>query len=171
MESQRPVLKLIPSKLDRALDKLCILGLIILWIFTITEYLKLPEVIATHFNTAGEADNHGSKTTLFILPVIITVVVPGMTLLNKYPHIFNYTQKITEENAVQQYTIATRLTRTIKLIITVFALFLMFEITRSATSNSSKLQWWAIPIFMFSMIIPVIISLYWFKNGKKKHNG
>jgi hypothetical protein len=38
-----------------------------------------------------------------------------MTVLNRFPHIFNYTTTITEENALREYTRATRLVRYLKL--------------------------------------------------------
>jgi len=35
--------------------------------------------------------------------------------LNKYPHVFNYLKKITPENALEQYTNATRMIRFLNL--------------------------------------------------------
>jgi uncharacterized membrane protein len=138
---------------------LSLLGLVFIWIFCIAEYAKLPEIIPTHFNVQGEADDHGSKASIFILPAIISLVYILLTILNKYPHLFNYPQTITADNAKEAYTKATQLLRIIKLIIIVFTVIIMLDMVRSAKDGHSKLTWWIIPVFILAMIIPVIISV------------
>jgi len=83
-----------------------------------------------------------------------------LTILNRYPHIFNYPQSITEANAKAMYTSATTLLRIIKLIIVVFTMLIMIEMIRSARAGHSQLTWWFIPAFVLSLLIPVVISIY-----------
>lgn len=170
MTYNRPIIKLTVSRFDRILDSLALSGILLMWIYTISAYGKLPDIIPVHFNVQGDVDNYGNKATLFILPAIITIVVAGMTLLNRYPHIFNYLQKITEDNAVHQYTIATRLIRIIKLVIVIFSLIILYDIISSAKATHSTLGWWLIPGFMLSMLLPVFVSIYLSSQGKKNNN-
>ncbi|MEP7165982.1 MAG: DUF1648 domain-containing protein [Ferruginibacter sp.] len=102
MNFERPILKIKPSGTDILLDRLSSLGLIFLWIFTVVQYSKLPDTIPIHFNASGNIDNYGNKLSIFLLPAIISIVFVGLTILNKYPHIFNYIHKITAENAVNE---------------------------------------------------------------------
>lgn len=46
-----------------------------------------------------------------MLPVTSAILFPGMSLVNRAPHIFNYPVRITSENALIQYTNAPRLIR------------------------------------------------------------
>ena len=169
MQFERPILKLIPSKFDKALDWISLAGILFLWVFTISEYSTLPAIIPTHFNFDGTIDDHGSPSTLFIIPAIITVVVSGLTALNNFPHIFNYMRRITPENAREQYTMATRLLRVIKTIITIFSIMLMFDTVHAAKTGHSLMKWWIIPIFMVLMIAPIFISF--FLTRKKDRGG
>ena len=168
MNFDRPILKIIPSRTDILLERLSILGLAFVWIFTIIQYLKFPNIIPIHFNAKGFANNYGDKTIIFLVPTIISVIFIGITILNKFPHIFNYIKKITAENALTEYTKATKLLRVIKLIIVVFTVILTIDICESAKAGQSKLPWWIIPIFMISMILPIFISLYPSSKNKEK---
>jgi uncharacterized membrane protein len=171
MSFERPILKLTPTKSDILLDRLSLLGLLFSWIFTIFQYSKLPSIIAIHFSSNGNADNFGDKATIFILPAIISIVLIGLSVLCRYPHTFNYMQKITKENAIIEYTKATRLIRIIKLIIVAFTVILTFDIIQSAKAGHSNLPWWIIPVFIFSMISPIIISVSLSSNNRQKHGG
>jgi len=141
-----------------------------LWIFVFVQYAALPATIPIHFNLKAEIDNYGSKATLFILPVIITIVVAGLTILGRYPHIFNYPKKITAANALEEYSKATGLLRIIKLVIAVFSLIILFFIVQSAKAGHSTLPWWIIPLFMMAMIIPVVITIISSFSNKKQLN-
>jgi uncharacterized membrane protein len=166
MTFERPTIKLIPSRTDILLDRTCLWIIIALWIFTIVQYCALPATIPIHLNAKAEIDNYGSKATIFLLPVIISIVVGGLTILNRYPHIFNYPRSITAANAVQEYTRATRLIRIIKLIIVIFTLLISFFIAQSAKAGHSTLPTWILPVFMIAMIAPIISTV--FSSAKKK---
>lgn len=159
MQTRRPIIKLKLSKSDKFLEWFSFACLAITWIVTLTQYSSLPSTIPIHFNFKGEIDNYGSKSTLFLLPAIITVVVLLLTFLTTKPHIFKYPTKITEENAERQYRNATGLLRIIRTVISIFSILFIMEIIRSAKLQHSTLKWWILPLFILSMIIPVFISL------------
>ena len=82
---------------------ICIIGSVI---YVISEYQHLPDTIPIHFNALGEADNWGSKTTVFISPGIGILIFIALYFVSKYPHVFNYPFPITEENASRIYPVA-----------------------------------------------------------------
>ena len=86
-------------------------------------YPKFPDTIPTRYNHVGHIDEFGGKENILILAVSATIFFVGMTLLNQFPHIFNYPTKITDDNAQRQYTTATRFIRYFK-----FAIVLLFWI-------------------------------------------
>ena len=96
-------IKLTLSDADKVLEILGWLLLIVLWIIVIAKYSALPEIIPTHYDAAGNTNDTGPKATIFLFPAIATVLFISMTLLSKYPHIFNFPRPITESNARRQY--------------------------------------------------------------------
>lgn len=66
-------------------------------------YAWLPDSIPTHFNLAGQPDAWGSKGSVWMLVVVNIVIVGGLTLLSRYPKVFNYPAPVTEENAQTLY--------------------------------------------------------------------
>ena len=117
MIEPRPKIQLILSPSDRIIENMGWSLLIFLWGFTFYAYFILPEIIPTHFNIKNQVDAVGTKTFIFVFPVLGTVVFFGLTFINQYPHIFNYLRPITAQNAEQQYRNATGLVRFLKLFI------------------------------------------------------
>jgi len=113
----RPKIKLVLTTTDKVFEIIGWLALLMLWILTIINYSNLPNMIPIHYNGAGQADGFGGKGVLFMLPLIASVLFIGLTLLNKFPHVFNYPTSITTENALRQYSNATRMIRYLKFII------------------------------------------------------
>ena len=126
MDFERPVIKIELSPADSLIEKLVFWGLAILWMYTIYAYFNLPATIPIHYNLKGEIDGYGHKVTILILPLVMSIVISGITFINKYPHYFNYSSTMKTENAAQQYTLATRLLRNIKLSIVIITFLICF---------------------------------------------
>lgn len=156
---KRPVIKLHLSFFDRLTETAGWILVILLWSFTIYVWFKLPDMIPTHFNAAGKADGHGSKETLLVLPVIGSFVFALITLLNKYPHIFNYAVKITNDNAERQYTLATRMMRYLKLCILLIFLSITILTFLISTGKASGLGQWFLPATLLLIFLPIIYML------------
>jgi uncharacterized membrane protein len=138
-----------------------------IWILILYNYYKIPERIPIHYNIFGKADNFGGKANILILPIISTILFIGLTILNKFPHIFNYLETITKENAPSQYTNATRTIRILKLVIAIIFGLIVFQ-TLHNTNTDNGLGIWFLP-FMFGVIfIPLIYFLI--KSAKTKNN-
>lgn len=114
------------SVLDWLIEILSWIFMSVIWIVTIFCYSKLPDIIAVHYDSAGKADGFGGKENIFTLPILAAILFAGLTILNKYPRIFNYPVKITSENALKRFKDATRLVRYLKFIAAaVFAYFIL----------------------------------------------
>lgn len=85
------------------LNGISIICLISSIIYVFLCYQNLPETIPTHFNAQGDADNWGSKNTVFIMPGIAIILFIGLYFLSKFPHFYNYTVEVTEENGPRIY--------------------------------------------------------------------
>lgn len=156
MEVERPKIKLIPTTADKLVDLLGWIILLALWGWTITHYSSLPGTIPTHFNAAGEADGFGSKVSIIALPVIASVLFIGLTLLNRYPHSFNYPTAITQDNALRQYTLATRMLRYLKLVLLLVFGGIEFMTIQNATGKAAGLGVWFLPLTLVLVFLPLI---------------
>ncbi len=156
---KRPRLKLRLSKADIFFEVLGWLVLISIWFLTIINYNSLPEIIPVHFNARGEADGFGSKVTLFSLPAVATLLYIGITILNNYPHVFNYPDIITEENALRQYTYATRLIRYLKLAIVFIFGGIAYYTILIANGLKDGLGAWFLPFMLTLIFLPLIFYM------------
>ena len=142
----RPKLKVKSTAADQVLEIFSWLVLLFLWGSAIYFYSSLPQIIPIHFNASGQANGFSNKSTLFLLPVIGTFLFAGLTVLNKYPHVFNYPTDITPENALRQYTNATQMIRCIKLIVLIIFAEIVWTTIATATGESHGLPAWFLPL-------------------------
>ena|SRR5690554_4829709 len=164
--AERPKIKLELSRADKIFEIIGWLLIISLWGLTITNYTNLPDTIPIHYNGAGQADGFGGKATIFTLPIIATVLFIGLTILNKFPHIFNYPTNITQDNALRQYTNATRLIRYLKLIVVIIFGLIAFKTIENANGEADGLGIWFLPLTMGLIFIPM--TYYLIKTLKPK---
>ncbi|MDL2240845.1 DUF1648 domain-containing protein [Bacteroidales bacterium OttesenSCG-928-K22] len=155
--TSRPKIKIRPTASDIILEILAFLSLAAVWSLIIIYYPKLPETIPTHYNASGVIDGYGSKESLLSLPKLATFFFILMTVLNFFPHIFNYgTAKITEENALAQYTIATRMLRWLKLaLVVIFGLMELMTIL-NVYGKASGLGAWFMPVTLILLFAPLV---------------
>ena len=139
--------------------------MLLMWVLFLYAFFKLPLTIPIHFGASGKPDGYGNKAILFILPVIGTLIYFGLTWLNQYPQVYNYPIKITEANAQQQYTRATRMMRFLKVaILFIFALIILFTYL-TATGFTNGLGSWFLP---FSIAIFFAPTIYFIIQSVKK---
>lgn len=166
----RPVLKLQLTTTDYTLEAIAILGIISLFLLAVVSYSSLPEIIPTHFNVKGQADDWGNKTSIFILPGISLLLFTGITIISKFPHIFNYPVKVTVENALHLYSKSVRIMRILKALIIVLFLFIEWQVCKSAVN--AEIPSWFLPAFLvIPVLLPIAMALFLtktFSSEKKK---
>jgi uncharacterized membrane protein len=156
METERPKITLIPTNADKLVELLGWIMLLAIWALTISQYSTLPDTIPTHFNGAGQADGFGSKATILSLPVIASLLFIGLTLLNRYPHSFNYPTAITQDNALRLYTLATRMLRYLKLVLVLVFGGIEFMTIQHATGKAAGLGAWFLPLTLVLVFLPLV---------------
>ena len=161
--NKRPRIKLQLNQTDKILEVVGWVSVFGIWALPLINYFDLPEIIPIHFNGAGKADRFGNKTHIFVLPIISTLLFVGLTILNKNPHVFNYPSQITKENAVHQYTNATRMMRVLKLVIVLLFGLIIFKTIENVNGNADGLGTWFLPftigLFISLTIYFLIISM------------
>ena len=119
-------------------------------------YPSLPATIPTHFNYKGEADGFGRKASIVGLPLIATLLYIGLTLLNRVPHIFNFPTPVTPDNALRQYTNATRMIRYLKLILVLVFAGISFQTIQQANGTGEGLGLWFLPLTLVLIFMPLL---------------
>ena len=156
---ERPKLKLELTKIDKIVEIMAWLLICANWALVINTYKSLPNIIPTHYNGAGLADGFGDKSMIFTLPLVATVLFVGLTILNRFPHIFNYPTDISTNNALKQYTNATRLIRYLKVIFVVIFGLISYQTIKHAKGQTEGLGVWFLPLTLGLIFIPIIYFL------------
>ena len=149
-----PILKIKPSTPVQVIEILGWLALAAIWVLVLANYPSMPDIIPTHFNAAGNADDYGNKSTIFLLPIIATVVFVIMTVVNQFPHIFNNTTGI-KPKTEEDYTNATRMLRYLKLAIALVFLWIIIRTTQTKPGQPATLGAWFLPVTLALILIPV----------------
>ena len=155
----RPKIKIALTLFDKRLEITGISLLVIMWILVVINYFKSPETVAIHFNLSGKPDGYGSKLTNLLLPLIATIIYLGLTQLNKYPHVFNYMTKITEENAARQYTVATKMIRILKTSIVLIFTIEILSVLLMTLGISNGIGIWSLPLTILMLAVPIIYAI------------
>ncbi len=125
---ERPKIKIKPGTIDYILEIIGLTGVICLMFAPLYYFNDLPDKIPTHFNALGRVDSYGNKSFVWLLPSIGLILYIGLTILNKYPHIFNYPTRITNENVERLYKIGSRTIRFVKVAVLLLFVFLNSKI-------------------------------------------
>ena len=157
--NKRPKLQLELTQTDKILEIISCVVLVMTWILVVVYYTKLPDIIPIHYNASGKVDGFGAKTNILTPPIIATIIYIGLTILNRFPYVFNYPKKITEENAVYQYTNATRMVRCLKFGIIVLFAMIVLETILIANTRAVGFGIWFLPLTLVFVLIPLIYYL------------
>ena len=167
--NKRPIIKLKLTNTAIVIEAISWFALGLLWIITLYNYTSLPESIPMHFNLAGKVDRYGDKSEILILPFVGTVLFFGMTILNKFPHIFNYLVEITTENALAQYQSATQMLRILKFVVILIFITITLLTIDVSKQNGNEINPWFVPALIG--ILFIITTFYIVKSIKSnQHN-
>lgn len=160
MRVDRPKISVPYEQVDIAMELIGITLLLGIWLFPLLNYSELPESIPLHFNAQGDADDFGSKMTIWILPGIATVTFFLLFILNKFPHLHNYMVNITEENALINYRISTRLLRFINMFCMIIFGAIIYDIVSISKGSQPKiLNIWFLSVTIIIPIIAAVITI------------
>ena len=146
------------TSLDKSLEAISKIILLATWVIVLLSYSGLPSEIPIHFNARGEVDGHANRIFILIIPMISSILFVGLTILNRYPHKFNYPVKVDQQNALKLYTHASRMIRILN--VAIGALFLNSAIgcILIARGIMERLPVWLFPVELFLLFL--IIAIY-----------
>jgi uncharacterized membrane protein len=156
----KPKIEIPRNKIDWMLETTGALALIALILVTIYGYRVLPENIPLHFNLTGEADGFGSKQSIVIIPIATLVMYLALSILERFPHKFNYMLEITAENAERQYRNMHYMMKILKVYIVFLFLYVTNMIVQIGSGNLRSMSNWILPVILVGLLSIVIIFIY-----------
>jgi uncharacterized membrane protein len=164
--NNRPKLTIDKTTSDKLIEFLGWLFFLVTWLLPIFVYSDLPDEIPMRIDGSGNVSTTGNKTTIFLLPIIGTFSFLLISIIRRYPHTFNYSVPITEDNALEQYTNSTRMLRYLNLSISLTFLLIMHQIIETASSGANSLGAWLI----FFILTIVFAPMFYFIRESYKLN-
>lgn len=149
-------MKIERSWYDNFIEVCCILSLICTLVYLIAVWDSIPDEIPGHYNAAGEIDRITGKGSLIVLPIITWILYIGLSIIEKFPQIWNTGVRITDQNRDRVYRILKNMSGTLKLLLVIVFSYL--------TINSAMAKPLPIPFLPVSLV--VIFSLLIFFSVK-----
>lgn len=144
----QPKLSIPKSQVDYILIGIGLVGVFAMLGLTTFYYEQLPDQIPTHFNATGQPDSYGEKSTLWFLVIAGIVIYALILLVNRAPHIVNYSVPITPENAPRQYQNLQRMNRSMAAIISLCLAYILYAIIEMSLGDRESLGPWFVLLFL-----------------------
>lgn len=157
---QRPVLEIPLTRFERLLEGLCVVGVITFFGLIAWKYPHLPASVPQNFGPNGQPDAWGDKSAILILCLIIIFLYAMLTMLSKYPHVFNYPFALNEHNIEDQYRLARTLIYTIKLEIISIFLFTGWKMIQVSIGQADGLGIYFLPAFVGLLLCTIFVYIY-----------
>ncbi|GAA5219590.1 DUF1648 domain-containing protein [Membranihabitans marinus] len=162
---KQPILTISKTQVDKAINLVCFILLLILFGLPIFYYSILPDRIPIHFRAQGQVDRYDEKIWIFLAPSLGLITYLGLRILILFPHKFNYWVTITKDNAYYQYKNAIRMLRILNVIILTSLTYLNYMIIRVALGFREDIGF----SFILTMIIISFGVIFTFQRASLKN--
>jgi uncharacterized membrane protein len=158
--ASRPKIDVPRSSTEVILEFASLLGIIFI-IYLLWRYWgALPARIPTHYNFSGQPDGWGGKGTLLILPGVTFFIFIMLTVLERFPRIYNYPVVITPTNAARQYVLARMLLSWLKFEIVWFFAYIEWKTIQVGLGQAGGFGP-AIVLFFVGATIASTVIYFW----------
>jgi len=142
------------SLTDILVTIICLIILVGTVIYLIVSWSSIPDQIPGQFSADGTVARWDSKGILVIAPIISWVLFLGMSLVERFPQVWNTGVRVTEENQFRVYRAVKGLIRTTKL-----ATVILFSVIVIIQSTAQSLPGWLMPVFLAALAILIIYHI------------
>ena len=145
------------SKIANLISLLSVVGILL---YVIITWKSIPDMIPGHYNIAGEIDKYSSKNSIWILILVQILLFTMMSVLERFPNIWNTGVQITEGNRERVYTNLRNMQTYLKMMIMIYFSYMTLQSIAGERLNS-------ISVFAFLILIfggMAIFLLKIFKN-------
>lgn len=154
---KQPKLEIPRTRLEIYCEVVAAIAVAFVFIYLTATWTTLPDKVPTHFNFAGTPDQWGSKYSLLLLLGVTFVLYAGLSILSRFPHIYNYPFALTEKNRPRQYLLARQMMTALKAELVFVFVFITWQTTNVALGNAADLTAWFTPVFLVVVFGTIII--------------
>ena len=150
-------MKIKTNRYDLFVEACCLLCLIGVLVYLVIAWQHIPQKVPGHYNALGEIDKMTSKGSLIALHITSWIMYIGLSVIAKFPQIWNTGVKVTEKNKEKVYRILKSMLGTVKLLTVVAFAYLTVN-----SAMAKPLSVLFLPIFlslMFGSLIFFIVKL------------
>ena len=112
------------SKITNLISLLSVVWIVL---YVIITWKNIPDMIPGHYNIAGEIDKYSSKNSIWILIVVQILLFTMMSVLERFPNIWNTGVQITEENRERVYINLRNMQTYLKMMIMIYFSYMTFQ--------------------------------------------
>lgn len=163
---KRPILKIPLSILEKVLEICSLAGMLAIFLNLFMVWGSVPNKIPTHFGPSGQADAWGGKGSLLFLPILVIAMYTLLTVIGRFPHIYNYLCEITENNARFQYQNARTMMVWLKTEIIFIFGYIEWKTVQVALGKTSGLGIGFLPVFL--IVVFGTIGVYTYRMVRHK---
>jgi uncharacterized membrane protein len=116
-------------------------------VYLVLAWDNLPDRIPAHYNALGEVNRWSDKSGLIVLPIISWLIFGIITLVERYPQIWNTGVAVTQTNRDQVYRLLKSMISLEKMLV-----LLMLASLTVLSSLSLSLPLWYLPAFIMVLI-------------------
>lgn len=138
-DENRPVIHIPYSNFEKVIEAISIITIAVAAWIIFKYYKVLPEIIPKHFGLSGVPDGFGHRKSLIFFFIVTCVIYLGLTILSRFPNVYNYPILITKENAEFQYKNARIMLNTIKVEIIIFFTYIQWRSIKTVLNKANGL--------------------------------
>ena len=142
---------------DIIINVICLIQLVGIVVYLIITWSSLPDQIPGHFGADGTVTRWDGKGTLLVMPIFAWVSFCGITIIERFPQIWNTGVRVTEENKIRVYRVIKSLLGALKIILV--TAFVLLTVIQSLALNLPDLYLPVIGTLLFGAIIVSMIRL------------
>ena len=129
-------------------ELLAVSGLVFAVLVVSDFYSRLPERIATHFDAMGVANGYGSRSTLWVLVGIASLLYVVLSLISIVPRRMSLRRQLSPEREKEVWTATAAMVGWIKAEMCWMFAYLCLGMVRSGMGLQIGLGWWLLPVML-----------------------
>lgn len=146
-----------PTTFAWYLEGIAVLAIVLPFAYLLAVWSELPATVPTHFDTAGNADGFGSRTSFFGLIGVQVSLYLLLTFMRYMPaRFYNLPATVTESNLAQVSALLRRFPRVMKAALSLTFGMLIIGTIRVALARATTLSPWLPAIGMVGVLGAVI---------------
>lgn len=153
---KQPKIDIPKTRFEWMLDAVALIVIVIVLSYLISNFNALPDRVPGHYNALGKVDRWGGKEELFILPAIAIGLWILMSILERFPHIYNYIN-LTEKNRASQYRNGRLMVNVLKNECVLLFSFLTYQSIKVANGEAEGLGSIFLPLLLFFIFGSMIL--------------